>query len=430
MDKPQVSSRIPGPHVPGLRLLARFSSISPFALGLTRGHLIMTVAASVAFAWAIAASTLLFPFYSNNHDEPIYVFQALTLLQGKISIPVDGLSDFFVTWFSVNDGEKLFLKYTPIHAGFLAVGHLVFGAMRATLGFVAAGNVVLLYLLGRELSIERRAALLGAVLLLLSPVFLFPSATFLPYNTTLLLDLGFGFLLLRGSRTGSPLLLVLAGLFLGLSFFSRPWDALLFAAPFSLVFFRLLWRSYRQTIRHAAWLSIGLIPIIGLALAYNAALTGNPLTLPQRAYDPLDTFGFGLRSMLPAPLGDLVMYDGRAAVQALNSSFLQLNLSVFGGPLLLGLALLHVLTARLRWQDGLLLLIFFQPGLLFLLGHLQRERALGRRQVPRALLLLARPGTDHPPRRTGTFAHLQVATGRCGLNPHFPDEPRGCVVIR
>ena len=294
----------------------------PPQLGLLRREWPIVAVASGAFAWAIVASAVLFPFYSNNHDEPVYVLQAQNLLEGRISLPADELSDFFVAWFYVNDGEKLFPKYTPVHAAFLAVGQLAFGAMRATLGFVAAGSVVLVYLLGRELSIGRRAALLGAVFFAISPVFLIPGATFLAYNTALLLNLGFGFLLLRGSRTESKGLVVLAGLLLGLSFFSRPWDALLFAAPFGLVFFHHPWRSYRQRIRSVAWLPIGLIPVVGLALAYNTALTGNPLTFPQRVYAPLDTIWFGLRSMEPTASGQLIQYDLPAAAQALGSSFL------------------------------------------------------------------------------------------------------------
>ena len=309
--------------------------------------------------------------YSNNHDEPVYVLQAQILLEGTFSLPVDEFSHFFDKWFYVNDGEKQFAKYTPVHAGFLALGQLLFGAMRATLGLVAASIVVLLYLVARELSLPRSAALLGAIILLLSPLFLIVSTTFLPYNTALMLELGFAFLFLRGTRNGSFALLVLAGVVLGVALFARPWDAILFVGAFGLIFVNVHWPDYRRMVRYTAMLFVGLIPMVGLILAYNAIMTGDPLLFPQNRYASLDLMGFGTRSMLPIGMGDPIQYDVPKAVEGLASSFLQLNLALFGGPLLLALAFFHIWTSRLRrWQDGLLALLLtaFTLGYFFWWG--------------------------------------------------------------
>ena len=53
--------------------------------------------AFLAFAWAIVVSEILFPFYSNNHDEPVYILQAQTLLGGRLTLPTN---EFFDDFFS------------------------------------------------------------------------------------------------------------------------------------------------------------------------------------------------------------------------------------------------------------------------------------------------------------------------------------------
>ena len=88
-------------------------------LRLARREWIVIVVASGAFIWAIAVSALLFPFLTNNHDEPVYLLQANYLLEGKLYLNSDEFSDFFTKWFFIDDGEKIFSKYMPVHAAIL-----------------------------------------------------------------------------------------------------------------------------------------------------------------------------------------------------------------------------------------------------------------------------------------------------------------------
>jgi glucose/arabinose dehydrogenase len=309
----------------------------------------------LAFLWAISTSLLLFPYYSNDHDEPVYVLQAQTLLQGKLFLPADEFSKFFRPFFFINDGERIFSKYPPVYPALLALGQLLFGSMRVTLGLVAAATVIAFYLLAQELYPDRRTALKSAVVLLLSPFFLIQSATFLPYTTSLMLSLVFAFLLLRGSRTGSAVVLALSGVVLGLAFFHRPYDALLFAVPFGLVLLKFHWNNLGQLFRRGAWISAGFAPLLGLTLGYNALMTGDPFLFPHSFYEPLDQLGFGLRRMHPSH--SPMPYGIEHGLSALWDHFRQLSFWVFGGPIVVGLAFLRLMLPPFRWQEGLLFLL-------------------------------------------------------------------------
>ena len=337
-------------------------------LTVAKREWIVIAVASGAFIWAIVGSSLLFPFLTNNHDEAVYILQANYLLEGKLYLTSNEFRDFFNSWFFIDDGEKVFPKYMPVHAGVLALGQVAFGSMRVAIGFVAAANVILFFLLAKECYQRARLALLATVLFALSPLFLIQSATFLPYMTSLLLNLIFAFLIVRGTRTGSALLLLCSGLALGISFIARPFDAILFAIPFSLLFLIGLSRQVRQTLRNAAFVGIGLIPPLTVGLAINFILSGNPLLFPFSLYEPLDTFGFGLRRSHPDEVP--IEYDLAKGIIGLRSSVFELSFWIFGGPLLVFLGYLGIILSRwTTWKIiAILLLVTVPVGYIFFWG--------------------------------------------------------------
>ena len=314
--------------------------------------------AFIAFTWAILASKTLFPFYTNIDDEAVYILQAQTLLQGRLTLPVNPFfDDFFAPVSIINLGERAVFKYAPVHAAFLALSQLLFGSMRATLGLVAMGNVLLLYRLSRELYRQKSWALVAAVMFLFSPFFLIQSTTFLSYPTVLLLHLTFAVLLLAGMRRNAPPLLFGAGWALGLAFFARPYDAILFAMPFGLFFVGLNvfgCKNASALLKQGVWILIGFLPIFSLTLAYNYYFSGHPFRFLYLLWDPLDTVGFGSRGM-----HGTVLYNPSTAFRALLNNLLQLNLWVFGGVILVALVVWRVVTTPLRWPDRTLLLLLF-----------------------------------------------------------------------
>ncbi|PSQ24014.1 hypothetical protein BRD06_08460 [Halobacteriales archaeon QS_9_67_15] len=272
------------------------------------GTAVVAVLGALA-VWLLA--TRLFPYHSLNHDEGVYLQQAAMLLEGQLSLspPVE---EVFRPWFFVEDGDRLYPKYSPVPAAMFALGKLA-GGYRLALPVVAAGNLALVAGVVREV-FDRKTALVAAGFLLASPLFLLNSAVFLPYAPTTLLNLTFAYCYLRADRTGDRRRAAGAGGAVGLAFFSRPYTAVLFAAPFVV---HALWTlravprvalddGVRETLRsdHRAVLSrqatvagLGLAGV-GATLAYNAAMTGSPLLFPYEAFAPLDGLGFGERRIL------------------------------------------------------------------------------------------------------------------------------------
>jgi len=254
-----------------------------------------TLALALLGALAVwLVSTNLFPYHSLNHDEGVYLQQAAMLLEGKLTLtpPVEGV---FRPWFFV-ESEGFYPKYNPVPAGLFALGELL-GGYRLALPAIAAGILAGVAGVVSEV-FDRRTGLLAAIFVLASPLFLLDTATFLPYAPTTLLNLAFADGYLRADRTGDWRWAAAAGAAIGLAFFARPYTAVLFAAPFVAHALWTLARDWRTAIpRQAATAALGLAGV-GLTLAYNAAVTGSPLTFPYEAFAPLDGLGFGHRELL------------------------------------------------------------------------------------------------------------------------------------
>ena len=177
----------------------------PRSLSRARTVSCVAIIAVGAAIWAGAGSLWLFPFLSVDADEGAYLAQSAALRAGELLPPAP--ADFaraYHPWFSkISDGSFVY-KYTPVHAGLIALAHTLFGTDRALLVLVALADVVLLALLARELGASRGAAILGCLVFALSPLWILQSATFLSYAAVLALMQGFLLLLLRGLRARSP----------------------------------------------------------------------------------------------------------------------------------------------------------------------------------------------------------------------------------
>ncbi|MFB6178684.1 MAG: glycosyltransferase family 39 protein [Halorientalis sp.] len=249
----------------------------------------------VAFLAAVAAvcvwliATDVFPYHSLDHDEGVYLQQAAMLLDGRLFLhpPVP---DAFRPWFFVRDHTTLYPKYAPVPAAVFALGMAV-GHAHIALAGVAAAIVALVALVVAELFDEATGLLAGFVVLC-SPLFLIQSALFLPYAPTTMLTLAFAYCYLRADRTDSLRWAGAAGAAIGLAFFARPYTTVLWSLPFVG---HALWTllADRDTLaRHVATAGLGLAGV-GLALGYNAVVTGSPFRFPYAAFAPRDGLGFG-----------------------------------------------------------------------------------------------------------------------------------------
>ncbi|WP_144902690.1 DUF7846 domain-containing protein [Halobellus captivus] len=252
----------------------------------------------------------LFAYHSVNDDEGVYLYQAAMLLEGRLflrpgEIPWEAVRPWFFVVDGVGDGVRMYGKYSPVAPAIFAVGRLL-GDWNLALGFVAAGTATGVYALG-SVAFDRRVGLLAIPVLAASPLFLLTSSTFLSYAPATLLNVAFAVAYVRAARTGSRRWGVAAGTAIGLAFFCRSYTAVLFALPFiahSLVSLGVVWRRsgwtspFRRVLGRSLAVAVPGAAFVGLTLAYNAVVTGDPLLFPYAAFAPNDGVGFGTREIL------------------------------------------------------------------------------------------------------------------------------------
>ncbi|WP_416839885.1 ArnT family glycosyltransferase [Haloferax sp. DFSO52] len=250
----------------------------------------------------------LFPYHSVNDDEGVYLTQAAMLLEGKLFLYPGALSEAVRPWFFVVEetasapGDvQMYSKYAPVVPALFALG-LAVGLPNLVLGAVAAANAGLVYTLTADV-FDRQTGAIAAGLLGLSPLFVFTSGAFLAYAPATMFNLAFAVCYVRAARRDSSGYAVVAGAFVGIAFFARPYTAVLFALPFighSLWALTNAWRAGTGWPVFRRYVAIALpgLAFVGLTLAYNAVVTGDPLTFPYIAFAPEDGIGFGRREIL------------------------------------------------------------------------------------------------------------------------------------
>jgi hypothetical protein len=291
-----------------------------------RGRLATAAVAALGALVVWLVATRVFPYHSLNHDEAVYLQQAAMLLDGQLFLrpPVDGV---FRPWFFVEDGGRLYPKYTPVPAAVFALGRLAGGARLALAGVAAANLALVAGVVGE--AFDRRTGLLAAAFVLCSPLFVVDSAVFLPYAPTTMLNLGFAYAYLRTDRTGDRRWAAVAGGSVGLAFFARPYTAVLFAVPFVVHALATLRVDPREALpRQAVTAAFGLAGV-GVALGYNALVTGSPWLFPYEAFAPRDGLGFGRRAILDHEATYTVELALRANAEAVELLFTEW---VAGGP--------------------------------------------------------------------------------------------------
>jgi len=313
-----------------------------------RPQLVVGICAAIAATWALVGSRVVFPLLTNDHDEAVYLLQANAIEHGHLWGGGGADPAAFVPWLTAQHGHHFVPKYAPAFPTMLAIGRWVFGTERAALALIAAGVILVTYLVATEILERRDHAALASVFLLLTPLFIVQSATFLPYLASLLLLEGFAFGLLRGWRTARRPWLVLAGMCFGLAFFARPYDALLFTLPLAgFVGFRSR-HDLPTFARHTGWIVVGLVPPALATAAFNHAATGSAFRMPFSIIDSRDTLGFGTRAM--DPNNPAVRFTPGLGWTGLSRHLTLTMFWCFGGMVLIGCALFYI--HRRKWRGS------------------------------------------------------------------------------
>src|SRR5689334_20253859 len=254
---------------------------------------------ALAVLVSVVAHHWVYPAYSWNRDEPVYLWQVHALRDGQI-LPTDGGAPaFFQPWLSGHGDGYFFSQYTLGWPIVLLVGEVVFGTAAAALAFGTLLAVMGTYAFARTVTRDRTVSLTAAALMLASPILAIQSGVYLGYLFTLGLGLLFGAALITGFQRRKPLLLVVAGALVGWIFMTRPFDAVLWAAAVGVYLLVVHWREWKRLAIGAGWATLGMLPLVIATLVYNKKVTGTFTEFPITAADPLDTFGFGLRRLMP-----------------------------------------------------------------------------------------------------------------------------------
>jgi hypothetical protein len=257
------------------------------------------VLALLAAAIAVWARHRIFPALSWNRDEAVYLWQVEALRDGHLTSTDGGHPELFLPWLSGDRGGVMFTQYTLGWPLVLLASVVITGSPTAALGFGAFLAVLGVYAFAWEIRHERPIAVGAALVMVASPVLPIQGGVHLSYLFTLGLGLLFGAGLLSGIRARRPARLVGAGVLLGWIFFTRPYDAVLWGLAitvYAVVSHRDRWRDL---VSPFATCAAGAVPLVVVTLAYNRHVTGSLLDFPIVVVDPMDTFGFGHRRLMP-----------------------------------------------------------------------------------------------------------------------------------
>jgi hypothetical protein len=278
-------------------------------------------------------------------DSVAYLFQAKTFALGRLSAPLPPVPEAFEHEF-IHLREAWHSKYPPGHPLLLALG-VVAGFPWLVSPLAASLTILFHYLLGRSL-FDHPTAILSAILLLVSPFFLFMSGSMMAHATSLLLaTLGLYFVV-RSAAADSFWLPVLAGLALGWLTASRQLTGLAIGLPaVAWLILRLL--AAGRSLKPAALVALGWSWPLLILLAYNRALTGDPLLNPSELWWEFDRPGFG---------PSVGMHGGHDLGRGLWNTYANLTaleVHLFGWPtyVTLAFALLPFATGRARAGDWL-----------------------------------------------------------------------------
>jgi 4-amino-4-deoxy-L-arabinose transferase-like glycosyltransferase len=328
--------------------------------------LVLAIATTIAAAWI---SYAIFEHMPHVEDEFANLWAAHVMAEGEIYLSSPPLTRAFFIPFVVDYEGRRFAKYPPGWPATLSLG--VRAGLTYLVNPVLAGLAVwLIYRLGRKIS-RPEIGLLAALLAAASPIHLMLSGTIMPHPWSLFLSLAFmlAWLDLFPASTVSKIgqskiptwmLILTAGLSLGLLALTRPLTAVGVALPFAVHGLIILFKGNRRQRMHA-------VAVAGLGLAvallyplWQAALTGDPLLNPYTLWWSYDKVGFG-----PGHGRTEAGHNLRSAMLTTFFTFRAGVHDFFGWPFLSWLFLPFGIVALWRNRDGWLALSVF-PSLVLI----------------------------------------------------------------
>jgi hypothetical protein len=256
---------------------------------------VVVVLALMASLGAYCAAWLAFQWMPVTTDENSYIFQAHCFLEGILARPVPFFPEaFHYKMLIMTDQTGWLSRYAPGHALFLIPG-VVMGSPHLLIA-LSAGVCVVVVARTAQLVGGQAAAVSAALLLALSPFFLFHHGTLLSHTSGVLAVALMLWCHVLWRKTGRTIFAILAGLAWAWLFANRTYTALLLSLPFAVEALIFLWQHRnRKVLLSTLGFALASASGVVILVAYNYLTIGDPWTMTYLFYNPTDNLGFGPR---------------------------------------------------------------------------------------------------------------------------------------
>jgi hypothetical protein len=230
----------------------------------------------VALAAFIIVAGYVLEAFPNSGDELAYVLQAQTYAQGRLWVDPPPLPDAFRQFRFLVLGGKWVSQYSPGWAMILTPAAALSLPLWIVNPVIGAATLLAFFGLARRY-VSRESAWIGVLVLGVSSFYILNSGSYFSHSLTALYGVMFASFGSRYIARGEIWCAVAAGVCIGLMGLTRTQNAAIFAVPFAIA---LATTPGRRT--GLIWFGLGGAPFLAALLAYNTAITGNPLTTAAR----------------------------------------------------------------------------------------------------------------------------------------------------
>lgn len=253
-----------------------------------RQRIYLGAIASASFIAALFVASYILRTFPNSADEYAYLYQAITLSEGKLTQRAHPLQNFFhFNHIAQKDGISVgrFPPGWPLLLSVPFILHVQPYWLNAILGSI---TILLVYNFARRLY-GQSVAIWSSMSLALSSYFIFNSASYFSHSSCLLFTVAFVYCIYLDEEKTHNRYALLAGGFLGLILITRYFNALLILFPIAV---SLLYRHRGKGVSTLLFVVAGCVPCFAFLCWYNYEITGNALSPVTVWADPTETIGF------------------------------------------------------------------------------------------------------------------------------------------
>ena len=226
--------------------------------------------------------------FPNSADEYAYIFQSMTFRAGHLWNDTHPLQEFFNYIHIFAQDGKWVSRFPPGYPIVLAVADLLKIPLWLVNPILSSLVLWIFFIFTKKIH-GVTVATIATLSLLFSSFFIMNGASFFSHMLALLFILLFYYHSVLFSDTGRWRYAVLAGIWIGFAFITRPYSAILMAIPLMLFF---LFRQPNRTIIGTLFVIVGAIPFLTFLFYYNYEITGDPFTMVTQWLHPNEKIGF------------------------------------------------------------------------------------------------------------------------------------------